>query len=279
MKKNALGRGLDALMPQADYENSVQEIAIDLVDINPGQPRKKFDQDALQQLADSIAQVGLLQPILVMRKGGRFAIIAGERRYRACRLAGLKTIPIIEKTYTGEESMLAALVENLQREDLNRMEEAAAIRELMDVTGFTQEEAAKRLGKSRSAVANVLRLLNLPPLIQEMLRNNLISEGHARVLASVKDLEWKLQLAQITIDEGLSVRALEARVHKPLKATAPQAPPRLAPELDDFARRLQRLTGVRTKITGDLQQGKLTLVYKSAEELESLYQALEGLLP
>ena len=279
MKKNALGRGLDALMPQADYENSVQEVDINLVDINPGQPRKNFDQDALQQLADSIAQVGLLQPILVLRKGDRFAIIAGERRYRACRLAGLKTIPIIEKNLTGEESLLAALIENLQREDLNPMEEAAAISQLIKLGGLTQEEAAKRLGKSRPAVANVLRLLNLPPAIQKLVSENRLSEGHARVLAGLKDTDRQVELAQLTIRDGLSVRALEALCQKAPTAIHRPLPARLAPELDDFARRLQRATGVRTQITGNLHQGKLTLVYKSAQELESLYQALEGLLP
>lgn len=278
MKKNALGRGLDSLMPTADYESGIQEVAIDRVDLNPSQPRKQFDKEALQGLADSISQVGLLQPILVKKQGERYRIIAGERRYRAARLAGLRYIPVIEKSLSDVDNMLAALVENLQREDLNPMEEAAAIRELMNLSGSTQEEAARQLGKSRPAVANVLRLLSLPPAIQQYVSENKISEGHARVLAGLKDTARQLELAKVTIREGLSVRALEALCQKTPTDKTSALPPRLAPELDDFARRLQRATGVRTQITGNLSRGKLTLTYQSAQELESLYQALEGLL-
>lgn len=280
MKKNALGRGLDVLLPQLDDQIGTQEVDINLLDINPGQPRKAFDKEALEQLADSIRELGLLQPILVQREQGRYRIIAGERRYRACRLAGLKRVPIVERDMSTEESMLAALIENLQREDLNPMEEATAIRHLMDATGLTQEEAAKRLGKSRPALANTLRLLTLPPKLQKLVMDRQLSEGHARVLAGVKGAALQEQLAQRAIAEGLSVRAFEALCKK-AQEEVPQRPQkdRLAPELDDFARRLQRLTGVRANITGTLKRGKLTLSYKSAEELDSLYRALEQILP
>ena len=280
MKKNALGRGLDALMPQVDEQIAGQDVDINLLDINPGQPRKAFDKEALEQLADSIREVGLLQPILVQRVDGRYRIIAGERRYRACRLAGLKRVPVVEREMSNEDGMLAALIENLQREDLNPIEEAAAIRQLMDTAGLTQEEAARRLGKSRPAVANTLRLLTLPAGLQKLVLDGSLSEGHARVLAGVKSAALQEQLARHAIAEGLSVRAFEALCKKAGEETPEKpVPKRLAPELDDFARRLQRLTGVRASIKGDLHKGRVTLSYGSAEELDSLYRALEQVLP
>ena len=280
MKKNALGRGLDALMPQVDEQIAGQDVDINLLDINPGQPRKAFDKEALEQLADSIREVGLLQPILVQRVEGRYRIIAGERRYRACRLAGLKRVPVVEREMSNEEVMLAALIENLQREDLNPMEEAAAIRQLMDTAGLTQEEAARRLGKSRPAVANTLRLLTLPAKLQKLVIEGSLSEGHARVLAGVKGQALQEQLARRAVAEALSVRAFEALCKRAQEETPLKpAPKRLAPELDDFARRLQRLTGVRASIKGDLNRGRVTLSYGSAEELDSLYRALEQVLP
>jgi len=278
MKKNALGRGLDALLPQADWQGTVQEIDVDRIELNPDQPRKEFDQESLQQLADSIREVGLLQPILVTEERGRYRIVAGERRYRAARLAGLRALPAIEKQFSAEEIMLAALVENLQREDLNPMESAAAIRRLMDLGSLTQEEAARQLGKSRPAVANLLRLLTLPATVQELVRAGDLSEGHARVLAGVKGAARQEMLARQAVAQGLSVRALELLTRKP-ESSARSLPPLPAPELRDFAERLQRATGVRAQITGDLKRGKVTLTYRSAQELESLYQALEQVLP
>lgn len=280
MKKNALGRGLDALMPQMEEQYAPQEVDIGLLDINPDQPRKAFDREALEQLADSIRELGLLQPILVRREGDRFRIIAGERRYRACRLAGLRRVPVVEKELSQQEGMLAALIENLQREDLNPMEEAAAIRQLMDSAGLTQEEAAARLGKSRPAVANTLRLLSLPARLQKLVAEGQLSEGHARALAGVKNAPLQEELAARAIREGLSVRAFEALCKKAQQPSpARRAPERPAPELEDFARRLQSLTGVRTSIRGSLSRGRLTLSYRSADELESLYRALEQVLP
>jgi len=278
MKKNALGRGLDALLPQADWQGAVQEIDVDRIELNPDQPRKEFEQEGLQQLADSIREVGLLQPILVTEEMGRYRIVAGERRYRAARLAGPRAGPALEKQFSPEEVMLAALVENLQREDLNPMESAAAIRRLMDLGGLTQEEAARQLGKSRPAVANLLRLLTLPATVQELVRAGDLSEGHARVLAGVKGAARQEMLARQAVAQGLSVRALELLTRKP-ESTARSLPPLPAPELRDFAERLQRATGVRAQITGDLKRGKVTLTYRSAQELESLYQALEQVLP
>lgn len=277
MKKNVLGRGLDALLPQEQWEGAQREIPVTLIDLNPDQPRRTFDPQALQELADSIREMGLLQPIVVRPMGGRYQIVAGERRYRAARLAGLTALPCIEKAFTNEEVRLAALIENLQRQDLNPMEQAVAIRSLMDTASLTQEEAARRLGKSRSALANTLRLLTLPDSVQQLVRDGALSEGHARVLAGIKGEVEQLRLAQVAIAQGLSVRALELLSTQRSKGRA-APPPRLAPELQDLADRLHRATGVRTQITGDLQKGKITLNYKTPEELQSLYDALEQVL-
>ena len=278
MKKNALGRGLDALMPQADYQDSVRDIPVTLIDISQSQPRKAFDQAGLEQLADSIRQVGMLQPVLVVESAGRYRIVAGERRFRAARLAGLTFVPCMQKNFAPQEAMLAALIENLQREDLNPIEEANAIHLLMVQGGLTQQDAAQRLGKSRPAVANVLRLLSLPPAVQELVSQGSLSQGHARVLAGLKGAARQEALARRVVLEDLSVRTLEKLCQAP-QDIKPSPAARLAPELKDFAERLQRATGLRAKIQGDLQQGTITLRYTSAQELEGLYEALEQILP
>ncbi len=278
-RKNALGRGLDALMPQVDYQGSVRDIPITDIDINQDQPRKAFDQEAMQQLADSIREVGILQPILVQPLRGRYMIIAGERRFRAAMLAGLSTVPCIEKDMDALQKRLTALIENLQRQDLNPIEEAAAIRALMDEGQLTQQQAAQRLGKSRPAVANLLRLLALPESIQQMVVDGLLSEGHARVLAGLKSAALQQRLVQAAVSQGLSVRQLE-QLSQQLSRQAPVKQLKiLAPELKDFAERLQRATGLKTKVEGSLDKGRIVLSYSSADELGGLYDALERILP
>lgn len=278
-KKNALGRGLDALLPAADYQDSVRQIALSDIDINKDQPRKAFDQAALEQLADSIREVGVLQPLLVQQQRGRYLIIAGERRFRAAMLAGLSTVPCIEKDLTALQKRLAALIENLQREDLNPIEEAGAIRALMAEGDLTQQEAAQRLGRSRPAVANLLRLLTLPQDIQQLVSEGRLSEGHARVLAGVRDQPLLRRLARAAVDRELSVRQLERMAQEMGRAAAPRPARILAPELRDFAQRLQQATGLRTRVEGDLNRGRVVLSYASAEELDGLYEALSGILP
>ena len=275
-KKSALGRGLDALFPAEDASAQVREISLNLIDPNPDQPRRAFDKEALEELAASIREVGLLQPILVMEKGERYQIIAGERRFRAGMLAGLKTMPCLVKQLPDRERSLAALIENLQREDLNPMEAAAAVRRLMDEGRYTQEQAAEMLGKSRPRIANLLRLLQLAPQVQEMLMQNLLTEGHARALAGIRSHETQLALARHAVAEGLSVRALEALQKKPL-AKAAQARP-AAPELAAFEERLREALGVRAAIRGNMKKGKVVLSYGSFEELEHIYEAVERLL-
>ncbi|HPY94569.1 MAG TPA: ParB/RepB/Spo0J family partition protein [Clostridia bacterium] len=277
MKKPALGRGLDALFPKDSLEGEVLLVPISQLDPNPDQPRKDFNPQALEELADSLRQMGMLQPILASPQQGRYRIIAGERRFRAAMLAGLPRVPVLVRSLKEQERVLAALVENLQREDLNPMEAAAAVRQLMDEGSLTQEEAASQLGKSRPAVANLLRLLNLQPEVQQMVREGLLSEGHARVLAGVQGAQRQLGLAQAVVREGLSVRALEALARKtPHKPGAKDKT--LLPELADFAEKLREATGLRASITGGLNKGRITLQYKTFEELEGIYEAVERLL-
>lgn len=275
MKKNALGRGLDALFPQGDLAPSqVLDIPVNEIDPNPGQPRRAFSQDALEQLSASILELGLLQPILVVRDGERYRIVAGERRYRACRLAGLKTIPCIVRDFSGQRQMEAALVENLQREDLNPMEKARAVEQLMRSGAYTQEQTAKILSCSRPVIANLLRLLDLPDEIAQALREGRLSEGHARVLLSVQDESKQLRLFNAVLRDGLSVRALEAlckaQDHPQKKQRAS-----VAPEFRSFEKMINEKTGLHAKLKGDLNRGQLILSYKTREELEWLYEKIE----
>lgn len=278
-KKSALGRGLDVLLPDVQETNGgVQEISILEIDRNPEQPRRIFDEEALQSLADSIREAGILQPLLVVEENGRYRIVAGERRFRAARLAGLSSVPCIVRSMSQQEQMEAALIENIQREDLNAIEEAKAIRQLMENCGYTQEQAASRLGKSRPAVANLLRLLSLPEEVQQMVTENKLSAGHARVLAGVSGAHLQLSLAEKTIRESLSVRALEKLAAMPtMPDKEPSLPKPLPLELKDMENRMRNTFGVRTQIRGNAKKGKIILEYCNADELEKVYQCMETL--
>ena len=207
-KTHGLGRGLDSLFAGAeDWGTSIQEIPVGELDPNPDQPRRHFSEESLNQLSGSIREQGVLQPLLVApSRGGRYMIIAGERRYRAGRAAGLETLPCIVKDIDVIRQREIALIENLQREDLNPIEAAQGIRSLMMQCGYTQEKVSERLGKSRPAVANLLRLLQLPDEVTEMVKDGLLSAGHARVLAGISDPEAQLALARRAVAEGLNVR-------------------------------------------------------------------------
>ena len=279
MKRGGLGRGLDVLLPQTDslLETVVRDIAIDDIDPNSDQPRREFDKAALEQLADSIREAGVLSPILVVEDGMRYRIVAGERRYRASRIAGLSTVPCIVRSMTTEQQMEAALIENLQREDLNPIEEAAAIRSLMQECGYTQEQAAKKLGKSRPAIANALRLLNLPNQITDLVAAGDLSAGHARVLAGVESETRQLELAHQCVLQGYSVRRLEEMAkEKPAKPS--KKIKSLSPELDMLQSNMREALGLKTTLTGTEKKGKITLAYHSAEELEHLYEVISRLL-
>ena len=277
-KSHGLGRGLDSLFPGAEeWGTSIQEIPVGELDPNPDQPRQSFDQESIGQLADSIRDQGVLQPLLVVpASGGRYRIIAGERRYRASRLAGLETVPCIVKDIEVIQQMEIALIENLQREDLNPMEAARGIQALMKQCGYTQEKVSTRLGKSRPAVANLLRLLSLPEEVTEMVRDGLISAGHARVLAGIRDPEEQIRLAHRAADEGMSVRRLEqlasAAKEKPAKKRRPAPMPA---ELGELQEKIRLKTGLKSALTGSITKGRIVLQYSSRDELERLNELLD----
>ena len=282
--KKGLGRGLDALLepyagPEADRDaaNRVREISVRDIDTNRAQPRKSFDEAALRELADSIRVHGVVQPLLVRPNGSRYTIVAGERRFRAARLAGLETVPVLAAEYDEAQMQEVALIENLQREDLNPVEEAAAIRFLMQQHDLTQEEVSERLGKSRPAIANALRLLNLDRNVLELVRTGALSAGHGRALAAVTDAATQERLADECVRLGYSVRALESRVRnlqagrKPSKKAAP------APHSGDLAqaeRALRDRLGTRVRIAGDERRGRITIEYYSADDLQRIYERI-----
>ena len=226
MIKKGLGRGLDALFSVYDEEpkskekntnnqvsqDGVIEVDIKLVDPNKNQPRKTFNAESLKEMADSIRQHGIIQPLVVNEQNGRYMIIAGERRFRGAIIAGLKTVPVVVKHYTEKQIKEVSLIENLQREDLNPVESAKAIRELMDVYGFTQESVADRIGKSRPAIANTLRLLSLSPEVLSLVEKGRLSAGHARCLVTITNTDAQLKLALAACDNKMTVRDLEKAV-------------------------------------------------------------------
>ncbi len=280
MKQQRLGKGLGALIgeePQSvsgDEVLGVREVEVNEIDPNVGQPRKHFDTEALEGLSQSIKAYGIVQPIIVRKIDDRYSIIAGERRYRAARMAGLKTVPVVVKEYTDTELMEVSLVENLQREDLNPIEEAQAMQLLMSEHALTQEELSERLGKSRSAVANTLRLLNLPENIRGMVIAGSLTSGHARCLVALKTDEQRTKLANRIIAEDLSVRATEELVKmadaQPKEKKEKPAPP----EIESAEKALTSALGTRVQITGNLKQGKIILTYYNENQLESLYDFL-----
>ena len=286
-KKKGLGRGLDALLPEADelLPNVVQEIPVGDIDPNTEQPRRSFPEEAMTQLSASVKEQGILQPLLVVEQpGGRYRIVAGERRWRAARQAGLATVPCIVRDMDMIRQMEVSLIENLQREDLNPMEEAAAIRALMQQCGYTQETVAARLSKSRPVIANLLRLLTLPKEVAQMVREGQLSAGHARVLAGLDREEDKVALARETLAKGYSVRQLEqlaalrreAESHGQAAHKVKNARP-LPPELKELEGRVRETLGMRATLSGNAKKGKIALQYYSQEELERLYEVLEKL--
>ena len=257
----------------------VEEIEIALIDTNPNQPRKNFDKDALAELAKSISQHGVIQPIIVAPKGGRYEISAGERRYRATQQAGLGKIPAIVRDYNDMERKEIALIENLQREDLNPIEEAMAYKTLMGQYNLTQEELANKLGKGRPTVANSLRLLHLAPAVQEMLVSGRLTAGHARALVIIKDPAVQVSYAMAAKDKQLSVRQLEFMVQKYVnpekKKKAPRTP--LAAELKGLVNDMQRVFATKVKAVGSNDKGRIFIDYYTKDDLQRIFELIEVL--
>ena len=286
--QRGLGRGLGALLGDdvvaavaAEEEKKTDEVMrlpVRLVDPNRDQPRRAFDEEALTELSQSIAAVGVLQPIIVCRNGERYTIIAGERRYRAARMAGLEEIPAIVRDWEKQARLEAALIENLQRSDLNPIEEAMGVKQLMEETGLTQEKAAERLGKSRPALANLLRLLTLPGNVVDMLRDGRLSAGHGRALVSV-ERDKQEKLAQLCVAQGWSVRQLEKICQAAQQQKNEEKPkkPRKDPQLKELETLARETLGLRARLDGDMNSGKIVLNYYSQDDLQRVWDALARL--
>lgn len=276
-RKPGLGRGLEALIPP-DSKMSPPElihVPVDEVRANPEQPRTRFDEESLGEMAASIKEVGVLQPVVVRPDDGGYLLVAGERRWRAAKLAGLATIPAVVRGEVSDPTLVEALVENVQREDLTPLEEAHAYRQLLEEYGMTQEEVADRVGKSRPAVSNTLRLLQLPAEIQAMIDSGRLSAGHARSLLGLEDQKYAVHLAERAFKEGLSVRQVEEAVRS-RRQGEPVPPVReVRPvEVIELEKRLGDRLGAKVRIEFRKEKGKVVIRFGSVEELERIYRTL-----
>ncbi len=286
--KRGLGKGMRALVHENELDKfdikDANLIPVDKVIPNRFQPRREFNKEALQDLADSIKKKGVFQPILVSSLGdGSYELVAGERRLRASKLAGLKEIPAIIRDYSDEDRLEIALIENIQREDLNSMEVAHAYKEIMDRLKLNQEQLAQTVSKSRTAVANTLRLLNLPDFVQKKVSEGAISEGHARTVLSLDNIDKMIEFTKHIVSEGLSVREAEKEVKgwgtkssSQKKNVSRETKSRREKVLDELQERFISSIGARVEITGNIKQGKIQIFYHSEEELENIYNLIKN---
>ena len=280
MNRRGLGRGLGALLSATPAADDVLiEIPVDQIEANPAQPRKSFSPEALEELVTSIRASGVIQPVIVRHRGPGYQLIAGERRWRAARQAGLERIPAIVRDATDAESLELALVENLLREDLNPIDEAEAYEKLLGQFGWTQEELAGRIGRDRSSIANPLRLLRLPEEIQADLRGGRLTMGHARALLALTNPADQLRLRDDILAHAWSVRATEDSIRALEEAArprgaAPRTGRRRSPELAALEAGLQRALMTRVRIVGSERKGKIEVVYATGEELDRLTELL-----
>lgn len=281
-RKPGLGRGLEALIPtdaeSGDHPTYI-EVPVDSIKPNPDQPRSRFDDETLNELAASITEVGVLQPIVVSRdEDGSLYLIAGERRWRAARKVGLTTIPAVVRGATGDTTLVEALIENVQRQDLTPLEEAHAYKQLLENTGMNQDQVAERVGKSRPAVSNTLRLLQLPGPVQRMIDSGSLRAGHARALLGLEDEKYAVYLAEKASREGWSVRQIEDAVRDRREIDQPGAARKvkeLRPvEIIELEKRLSERLGSRVKINYRNQKGRVEIRFGSLEDLERIYRTL-----
>jgi ParB family transcriptional regulator, chromosome partitioning protein len=285
VRRAGLGKGLGALIPSEgarDEEASLQEIPLNLIEPNPNQPRVHFDEESLSELAASIREIGVLQPILVRAVDeDRYQIVAGERRWRAARRAGLATVPAMVRDVDEAASVEHALVENLQREDLNPLEEAAAYQQLIEDFQLTHDDVAKRVGRSRAAVTNTLRLLQLPPAVQHLVSENRLSSGHARALLGTPDRALQERLAHLALEESWSVRSVEDAVREAVTAAPPTHEPlrtRRAslrpPGLLELEELLSDHLDTRVRVTMAAKRGRVIIEFATLEDLERIYRVI-----
>lgn len=283
-QQRGLGRGLNALLSDEalngteEKQDVIKKIDINDIEPNKKQPRKNFDEEELNDLSKSILEHGIIQPLVVREINGKYEIVAGERRYRAARLAGLNEIPVIIKNFSDQQTLEVALVENIQREDLNPMELACAYSLLMERFDLNQEEVADKVGKSRPSVANILRLLKLHPYVQEKLRENEITFGHARALLSVKESKVQKELTDMIVEKQLSVRDVEKYIQM-LSKKADQSKEKSEkqaynPFYREIQENLQKLFGTKVSISKGSKKGKIEIEYYSDDELERIIQII-----
>lgn len=298
VKKKGLGKGLDSLIPAGNSAKTVSKssemvsqssevsekgekmVKINMVEPNRNQPRRNFEEDSLLELADSIKQFGVLQPLIVRKQNDYYEIIAGERRWRAAKLAGIKEIPVIVKDYSQQEIVEIALIENIQRENLNPIEEAMAFKRLLTEFNLKQDEVAERVSKSRTAVTNSMRLLKLNEKVQQMIVDDMISTGHARALLAIDDPEQQYQLANKIFDEKLSVRETEKLI-KELKNPKKPKPKKVVENAfiyEDIGNKMKQVLGTKVNVTSKGNgKGKIEIEYYSDEELERMFEMIMSL--
>ena len=297
IKKSGLGKGLDSLIPKQSVEKKTvpakpetvvktvvkkEEIKLRISEVEPNreQPRKKFDEDALLELSESIKQYGVLQPLLVQKRDGYYEIIAGERRWRAAKMAGLKEVPVVIKDFTDQQIVEISLIENIQREDLNPIEEALAYKRLLTEFKLKQDEVAERVSKSRTAVTNSVRLLKLDPRVQQMVIDEMITTGHARALLSIEDKEQQYKIAMQVFDQKLSVRDVE-KLMKTMQNTEnrkEKSQPENAFIYENLEEKMKALFGTKVSISHKANhKGKIVIDYYSDDELERLIELFQSI--
>ena len=281
-RKGGLGKGISALIPEAEIEfdkKDLSEIDIELLMPKKDQPRKNFDKDKLSDLAESIKQFGIVQPIVAVKSGKGYTIVAGERRWRAAKMAGLKKAPVVIKDYSELEIEEIALIENLQRENLNPIEEAAGFKRLMDVFGLTQEQVGEKVGRSRSAVANSLRILSLPKEVTELLKEGKLTTGHAKALAAMTDEAEMIKLANLAVSRDLSVRQVEflSKGGKKAPTKEKKADRDVENAISSSKNALQKKYGVRVKVSYNSKyKGKIEIPFTDLAQMTKLFEMLEG---
>jgi ParB family transcriptional regulator, chromosome partitioning protein len=281
-RRSGLGRGLESLIPidpNLAESEGFRQIPVDRIKVNPDQPRSRFDDESLEEMANSMKEVGILQPIVVTEEDDGYVLIAGERRWRAAKRAGLSVIPAVVREATGHPTLVEALIENVQRQDLTPLEEAHAYQQLLENYGMTQEQVAGRVGKSRPTISNTLRLLQLPVEVQEMVDAGELSAGHARALVGMEDPAYATHLAGRAVDEGWSVRQIEdaVRLRKGERRNSPTGVRQLRPvEIIELEKRLTDHLGAPVKISYRNEKGKVEIKFGSLGELERLYRVFNG---
>lgn len=280
-KHSGLGRGLGSLIPDTPEQTTseketVKNVAINLITRRENQPRQRFDEEKIAELAQSIKQYGIIQPIVVVKEDKGYSIIAGERRYRAAKFLELKEVPVIIKEIEEKDILELSLIENIQREDLNPIEEAITYKKLLSDIGFTQEELSKRIGKSRTAISNCIRLLNLDERVQSFLIEGVISEGHGRVLLSIEDKEKQFEIVQKIIDEQLSVRETERLIKQvDLDEKQEEKEPKVnSPYIKDVRNRLESYFGTKVVIADKSDKGKIQIEYYSPDDLNRILELI-----